>query len=198
MAVYDNVDDNFFITQGYKIVGRCDAYWKDPIAYKVQLSGEAYVPISPVNIIMAFTNRSNFLFTSSSDTSTTLTLDPRMRSNVQEIYDIGNQQIKFTTYFSPELRFPMPDINETLRAISFIIFFEAGGAWSDYQKSRLDQTGYGFGCGFRLSPRKYYSTYLFQFPAGLYIGYRIGDNKVRPSLISHRDDLYYINLSASF
>jgi outer membrane protein assembly factor BamA len=198
MAVYDNVDDNFFITQGYKIVGRCDAYWKDPIAYKVQFSGEAYLPISPANIIMAFTNRSNFLFTSSRDTTTTLTLDPRMRSNVQEIYDIENQQVKFTTYFSPELRFPMPDINEILRAISFIIFFEAGGAWSDYQKSRLDQTGYGFGCGFRLSPRKYYSTYLFQFPAGMYVGYRIGGDKVRPSLISHRDDLYYINLSASF
>jgi outer membrane protein assembly factor BamA len=198
LLVYDDLDDNFFITRGFKISGKYDTYWKNPIAYKGQVSGELYLPVPFFDIVMALTTRENFLFTEKNDTVTTLTLDSKMRTNVQEISDINNQQIKFTSYSSTELRFPMPDLFENLDALSFVVFAEAGGAWADYSLVSLQQTRFGVGIGLRLSPRRHYSSFIFQFPAGLYLGYRFGDTKTRASLISHRDELYYINLSASF
>ena len=34
MTVYDSLDDNFFITQGYKLLGDFETYWRSPLAYK--------------------------------------------------------------------------------------------------------------------------------------------------------------------
>jgi outer membrane protein assembly factor BamA len=198
MVMYDNLDDNFFVTQGLKMVGDYEAYWKKPMAYKAQVSGEVYLPIPMFNLIAAASHRSNFLFAEKKDKTVTLSLDNRMRTNVQEIQNIGEQRIKFTTYTSAELRFPLPQDVEMFRGLSFILFGEAGGAWSEYNAVSLKQTQFGFGIGLRLSPRKHYSSFLFQFPAGLYIGYRVGDNRPRPTLVSHRDQMYYINLTASF
>jgi len=197
MLLYDSLDDNFFITQGYKLMGEYETYWKSPLAYKAQASAELYIPVPFFNLIVAVNNRTNFLFTSPKDLVTTLTLDSRMRTNVQEIQTVSNQQIKLTTYSSAEMRFPMPDWGD-LKNLSFVVFTEGGGAWADYQLVSLAETRFGGGIGFRLSPRKHYSSFLFQFPAGLYLGYRIGDSKVKPTLISHRDQMYYINLTASF
>lgn len=197
MTVWDSLDDNFFITQGYKLVGDIETFWQSPLAYKGQFSGEIYVPVPMFNLIAAIDNRTNFLFTKKKDTTTTLSLDTRMRTNVQEIQTVDEQQVKLTTYSSAEMRFPIRDIGN-LQDLSFIIFGEAGGAWSSYSNLSLSQSRFGIGIGIRMSPRKHYSSFLFQFPAGLYLGYRIGDSNVRPTLVSHRDQLYYINLTASF
>ena len=197
MTVWDSLDDNFFITQGYKLVGDIETFWQSPLAYKGQFSGELYVHVPMFNLIAAVDNRTNFLFTKKKDTTTTLSLDTRMRTNVQEIQTVDEQQVKLTTYSSAEMRFPIPDIGD-LQDLSFIIFGEAGGAWASYSNLSLSQSRFGIGIGVRLSPRKHYSSFLFQFPAGLYLGYRIGDSNVRPTLVSHRDQLYYINLTASF
>lgn len=198
LTVYDNLDDNFFITQGYKITGQFEALWQSPLAYEAETGAEIYIPIPFFNLIAAVNNRSNFLFVENKDKDTTLSLDTRMRTNVQEIQNADVQQIKMTTYLSSELRFPMPENNEWTRDTSFVVFGEAGGAWGTYSAVSLAQTRYGFGVGLRLSPRKHYSSFLFQFPAGIYIGYRTGDTRVKWSLVSHRDSTYYINLTASF
>jgi len=199
MIVYDDLDDNFFITQGFKFLGDYETFWKkNNLAYKGQVSGELYVPLPFFNLIAAMDQRNNFLFLNDKDTTTTLSLDNRMRTNVQEIQNIGEQQIKFTSYTSAELRFPLPQDYEITRDVSFIIFGEAGGAWASYSDVSLQGMQFGFGVGLRLSPRKHYSSFLFQFPAGLYIGYRTGDSKPRPTLISHRDQTYYISLTAAF
>ena len=197
MAVWDSLDDNFFITQGYKFLGDFQTYWKYYLAYKAQLSAELYVPVPMLNFIGAVNNRTNCLITRKNDSSTTLSLDTRMRTNVQEIQTVMEQQVNLTTYSSAELRFPIPDMGE-IKDLSFIIFAEAGGAWASYSDLSLAESRYGFGIGLRMSPRKHYSSFLFQFPAGLYVGYRVGDSRVKPTLISHRDELYYINLTASF
>jgi outer membrane protein assembly factor BamA len=197
MAVWDSLDDNFFITQGYKLLGDIETYWRNPLAYKGQFSGELYVPVPMFNLIGVVDNRTNCLFTYRKDTKTTLSLDSRMRTNVQEIQTVDEQQIKLTTYSSAEMRFPIPDIGN-IQDLCFVIFGEAGGAWSSYSNLSLSQSRYGFGIGLRMSPRKHYSSFLFQFPAGFYLGYRVGDSRVRPTLVSHRDQLYYINLTASF
>jgi len=198
MAVYDNLDDNFFITQGYKLVGDFESIWQKPQAYKAQFSGELYIPIPLFNVIVAVDNRSNFLIINQNDTTTTLQTDDRMRTNVQEIQNIGDTQLKMTTYASGELRFPLPEDIEALKDMSFVLFGEAGGSWASYNAASLKETHYGFGIGLRLSPRKNYSSFLFLFPAGLYIGYRVGDSRVKPTIVSHRDETYYINLTASF
>ncbi|MGL4370982.1 MAG: hypothetical protein ACRCUT_15120, partial [Spirochaetota bacterium] len=197
MMVYDSLDDNFFVTEGYKLVGEYETFWQSPLAYKAQVSGELYLPAPFFSLIVALNNRTNFLFTSPDDTSTTLNLDTRMRTNVQEIQTVDDEQIKVTTYSSAEMRFPIPDL-WSLKNLSFILFMEGGGAWSDYDLVSLREVQFGGGIGIRLAPRKHYSSFLFQFPAGLYLGYRIGDSRVKPTLVSHRDDLYYINLTASF
>lgn len=199
MLMYDDLDDNFFITQGYKVMGDYETYWKrSNLAYKGQVSGELYIPVPFFNLIAAMNQRNNFLIVNKKDSTTTLSLDSRMRTNVQEIENFGDQQTKFTSYTSAELRFPLPQGNEYTRDVSFIIFGEAGGAWSSYSDVSLKGTQFGVGVGLRLSPRKHYSSFLFQFPAGLYIGYRSGDSRPRPTLISHRDSTYYINLTAAF
>jgi outer membrane protein assembly factor BamA len=198
ILMYDDLDDNFFITQGFKLLGEYETLWQKPLAYKTQFSGELYVPVPFFNLIAAIDNRTNFLIADHKDKKTTLSLDTRMRTNVQEIRYIGEQQIKITTYSSAELRFPMPQNVDMFKDMSFVIFGEVGGAWSEYRAVSLQQTQFGIGIGFRLSPRKHYSSFLFQFPAGLYIGYRVGDTKPKTSLVSHRDQMYYINLTASF
>jgi outer membrane protein assembly factor BamA len=198
MMVYDDLDDNFFITQGFKLMGEFETIWKLPRVYKAQASGEVYIPIPFFNVIVAMNNRSNFLVADKKDKISTLQTDERMRTNVQEIQSIGDTQIKMTTYTSGELRFPLPQDVDALRDMCFIIFGEAGGSWGDYNAVSLKETRYGFGIGLRLSPRKHYSSFLFQFPAGLYFGYRVGDTRVKPTLVSHRDEMYYINLTASF
>jgi hypothetical protein len=198
MLVYDDVDDNFFITQGYKLVGDYETMWRKKLAYKTGVSGEIYIPVPFFNMIAAVNSRSNFLIIDKSDTTTTLQTDDRMRTSVQVLSKIGVEQIRMTTYSSGELRFPLPQGYAYLEDMSFVLFGEAGGAWSEYNAISLQQTKYGFGIGLRLSPRKHYSSFLFQFPAGLYIGYRVGDTRVKPTLVSHRDKLYYISLSAGF
>lgn len=196
--VFDNLDDNFFVTQGFKAYVEYEAYWKSEIAHKFGFNGEVYLPVPVFNLIAGVANRSNILFTGAQDQETSLSLEPRMRSNVQQIETIADQQLKLTTYTTIELRFPMPEIKSIVKDYSLIIFAEAGGAWADYTLFNMAQVMYGFGAGFRLSPRKHYSSFLFQFPAGLYLGYRAGDSSAKLSLISHRDELYYINLTASF
>lgn len=199
MILFDNLDDNFFIQQGFKAVLEYEAYWKEIVAHKMGFSGEIYLPIPAFSLIGAFAHRSYVLLTDDADTKTTLSLDQRMRTNVQEVGNIDEQQIKLTTYTSIELRFPLPEIKGIVRDLSFLVFAEAGGAWSDLNGVRMEETRYGFGIGFRLSPRRHYSSFLFQFPAGLYLGYRTGDKSPRfAGPISHRDNLYYINLTASF
>ncbi len=198
LLLFDNLNDNFFITQGYKLFLEYEVFWKSNIAHKLGVNGEVYIPIPVFNLIAAVNNRSYILFTGSSDTETTLALDKRMRTNVQEITDINNQAIHLTTYTSIELRFPMKWLRKVTKDLSFVVFAEAGGAWANYDSFTMVEVNYGFGLGFRLSPRKHYSSFLFQFPAGLYLGYRAGDKKATPTLISHRDNLYYINLTASF
>lgn len=196
--IYDSLNDNFFISQGVKISLEYETYWKQNMAHKVGIAGEIYVPVPIFNLISAASSRSYILFTDKKDKETSLSLDAKMRTNVQEITDINNQQIKFTNFSSIELRFPLPEIKKIVKDLSFIIFAEAGGAWADYSLLKIEEVKYGFGIGFRLSPRQHYSSFLFQFPAGLYLGYRTGDSKTKTTLTSHRDDFYYINLTASF
>jgi hypothetical protein len=197
MLLYDNLDDNFFIRQGVKAFLEYEVFWQELMAQKLGFSGEIYLPIPTFGIIAAFAHRSYSLFTDSGDKTTSLNLDKRMRTNVQALENIAQQQIKLTTYTSMDLRFPLPA--ELVENLAFIVFAEAGGAWGDLNAISLAQTLYGFGIGFRLSPRKHYSSFLFQFPAGIYLGYRVGDNKPKVAgPISHRDKLYYINLTASF
>ncbi|HCL56337.1 MAG TPA: hypothetical protein DHW82_04935 [Spirochaetia bacterium] len=197
--LYDNLDDNFFATQGAKVFLEYEVFWQEMMAHKFSFSGEIYIPIPLFNLISTVNNRTSFLVTKKGDSQTTLTLDTRTRTDVQEIQQLTNQQIKFTTYISPELRFPLPPIKGIVTDLSFILFAEAGGAWADVDLIKPEEVKYGFGIGFRLSPKRHYSSFLFQFPAGLYLGYRVGDKKLTsPTLISHRDEFYYINLTASF
>lgn len=196
--LYDNLDDSFFINQGFRISIDNELFWKKNLAYKAGFNGELYLPIPVMESVIAFVNKTEILVTHKEDKDTSLSLNPRMRTNVQEIFNINNQQIKFTLYGSAEIRFALTQIENLIKDLSFVVFIEAGGAWEDYSFISLKNTLYGFGLGLRLSPRKHYSDFLFQFPAGVYIGYRIGEDKVKPSLISHRDSLYYIHLTASF
>lgn len=199
LFIFDDVDDNFFITQGYKLTGYYEAAWKNPLSYKTGYSGEIYVPVPFFNLIVAVNSRSNFLIADKKDTTSTLKTDDRMRTSVQEVENSTDMtQIKVTTYSTAELRFPIPPVISFLEDFSFVIFGEAGGAWSEYTMVSLQQTRFGFGVGLRMSPRKHYSSFLFQFPAGLYVGYRISDNRVKTTLVSHRDNTYYISLGASF
>lgn len=197
--LFDNLDDNFFIRQGYKLSLEYEIYWQKLLAHKLGMAGELYVPLPNFGIIAAIAHRSYGLFTSNEDKETTLSLDERMRTNVQEIETSDNLQIKVTTYTSLEIRIPIPPFKKIVRDLSFVIFAEMGGAWADFDLVSLAETRYGFGIGLRLSPKKHYSSFLFSFPAAIYLGYRTGDKK--PDFagpISHRDDLYYINLTASF
>jgi hypothetical protein len=199
LLIFDDVDDNFFISQGYKISGYYESAWKNPLSYKTGCSGEVYVPVPFFNLIAAVNTRSNFLIADKNDKTSTLKTDDRMRTSVQEVESSSDStQIKMTTYSSAELRFPFPSGINVLEDLSFVIFGEAGGAWSGYDSMSLQQTRFGFGIGLRMSPRKHYSSFLFQFPAGLYLGYRISDTKVKTTLVSHRDNTYYISLGASF
>jgi hypothetical protein len=199
LVIFDDVDDNFFISQGYKFSGYYEATWKNPLSYKTGCSGEVYVPVPFFNLIAALNSRSNFLIADKKDTTSTLKTDDRMRTSVQEVENSSETtQIKMTTYSSAELRFPFPTSISVLQDLSFVIFGEAGGAWSGYNNMSLQQAKFGFGIGLRMSPRKHYSSFLFQFPAGLYLGYRISDTKVKTTLVSHRDNTYYISLGASF
>ncbi len=198
MFVYDSLNDTFFISQGLKLLLEYEVFWKTKMAQRLGFSGEIYLPIPIFDLIAAVSNRSNILFTDPSDTETTLSLDSKMRTSVQEITDIDYQQIKLTTYSSIELRFPLSFVKKYTDALSFVLFAEAGAAWREYDLFSMADISYGFGIGFRLSPRKHYSSFLFQFPAGLYLGYRSGTTSPDLTLISHRDSLYYINLTASF
>jgi len=192
--VWDNVDDNFFITQGLKLGFESQLFWGKNLSNKIGSIIEFYLPAPMFNLIFAVTNRTYVLLSKKND-SISLSLDKKMRTNVQVIEDIMSGITKATTYFSIEFRFP----TNIIESLSFVVFAEAGGAWRDYKSVSIENVLYGFGVGLRLSPRKHYSSFFFQFPAGFYLGYRAGDKK--PSIagpISHRDDYYYINLSAGF
>jgi len=195
IVLWDDIDNSFFITQGIKLGLESQVFFGEKISNRIGTNIEVYIPAPMFNLIFAVTNRS-YILLSSKDDKTSLSLDKRMRTNVQVIENLENNITKATTYTSIEFRFPVKILIDDL---SFIVFGEAGGAWKDYKSIKLENVLYGFGLGFRLSPKKHYSSFLFQFPAGIYVGYRTGEKY--PAVagpISHRDDYYYINLIAGF
>ena len=97
-----------------------------------------------------------------------------MRTNVQEIQNVDEQQIMLTTYSSVEMRFssPIPDYG-SIHDLCFIVFRRSGRSLVKLPFLSLAETRYGFGIGFGCPREQHYSSFLFQFPAGLYLGYRI-------------------------
>ena len=85
---------------------------------------------------------------------------------------------------------------------SYLVFFLEGGAlWPNLQSIRLSDIGLGIGIGFRWSPNKYHHSFLFGFPGSVNIGIKLKrENLDSPSftLLQHRDQFFYLNLTGGF
>jgi len=194
MLMFDNLDDNFFptygfrtfLTLGFSIFGDFDNY--SLLDYKLEI----YVPMMK-QLTLAVYGHLSFLFTSDKEYS--LSLEDRRKTSAQEDTALGLDQIKYSSYFIFEFRYRFQD------QFALYVFAETGGAWGEISRSRFRELSYGIGFGFRIAPRQHYYAHIFKYPWSFNVGYNVTnkeDNEIFLSVVSSRDEFYYINLQAAF
>ena len=190
----DSLDDNFYPTRGVRtilslelpLVSEFDFYLI--VDHKLEI----YVPLQ-WNLTFAFYEHSAFAFTDGSRIS--LTLEERRKTTAQDRLAETLEQMKMAVYSCIEFRWRL------LSQFAFVFFGEAGGAWENIGDFQPLDMQYGIGIGFRVAPRQHYYAHIFKYPWSVNFGFNIssrGKDDLSYSIVSSRDEYYYINLQASF
>ena len=104
-------------------------------------------------------------------------------------------RIGMTAYACMEFRWRFLD--------QFALFFygESAGAWERINDFAMRDLHFGIGLGLRIAPRQHYYAHIFKYPWSFSFGYNIssrGKDDISYTIVSSRDEYYYINLQASF
>lgn len=194
MLLFRTVDDNFYPTRGirtyltasHSLLSQYQAYLR--LDYKL----EAYLPLLN-RLVAALYGHLSGLVTSDPDLS--LSLEERRRTTAQDDLALGVEQKKFSAFGSLEFRI------QVWQDFYLVLFGESGGVWATANQARFRDLSWGIGLGLRVAPREHYFAHIFKYPWSCNIGYNIS-NKEDPelsfSVVSARDEYYYINLQSSF
>ena len=190
----DSLDDNFYPTRGIRtilsfeipLLSEYDSYLI--IDHKLEL----YVPLQ-WNFTFALYAHSAYAFTD--DERVSLSLEERRKTTAQDRLAEDLERMELTAYACLEFRWRF------LSQFALVFFGEAGGAWETITDFQPRDVQYGIGLGFRIAPRQHYYAHIFKYPWSLNFGFNISSRQkddISYSIVSSRDEYYYINLQASF
>lgn len=194
MFMLDMLDDNFFPTKGIRtyLTWTTSLINENRNFHQLDYKLEFYWPLLN-RITFSFYGHASMLFTD--DLLLTLPLEENRRTTAQDYTAMGLQQKKMNLYGIIEFRWRF------LEEYSIGAFGEAAAAWLQPEDFDIFDLGYGIGLSFRMAPREHYSAHIIKYPWSVNIGFNISDRhdkKPLISMLSSRDEYYYINLQASF
>lgn len=194
MIMIDTLNDNFFPTRGIRtfLTWTTSLFNENKNFHQLDYKLEFYWPLLN-KITFNFYGHSSFLFTK--DTLQTLNLEENRKTTAQDYAAIGLTQKKMNLYGIIEFRWRF------LKKYAIGAFGEASGAWDSLRNFDIFELAYGIGISFRMAPREHYSAHIIKYPWSINIGFNISDqNDKKPvvSMVSSRDEYYYINLQAAF
>ncbi len=193
ILMYNSLNDTFNPIRGIRTILYYDLIpEKKSWAHTLELKGDFYVPIHRY-ITLGFYLHNSYLFTEYNNL--TLFSYANQRSNAQSR---NLNLIRSTLFASVEIRFSTKAI---LDDSYFVFFLEAGGLWERLRDIHPKDIGYGIGIGLRWAPNKYYHSFIFGFPGSINIGIRLNKKDYNSpifTLLQHRDQFFYLNLTGGF
>ena len=191
---FNNLNDNFNPGRGVKLYGSYTPIFSaDGMSHRFDVRAEAYYS-NFRKLTFGVYSRFSYLITDD-PLSTGLSAFRNIRLSVMQSSTEGISTAAW--YFVHDIRYSLGSLLDGLFAVGFL---EIGGMWPDIENITHTNLDYGAGIGLRYSPNEYSGAFFLDFPAGLYAGIRISQPEAGTefTLMTHRDDYYYINLTVSF
>ncbi len=192
LFLYNSLNDTFNPDRGIRSIISYDIIPEASFTHSLLGQSDFYFSLSR-SIILGFFLQGNYMI--SKDNTNTLYEYPNRRTDAQTTeLDL----VRATLFASFELRFSTRKI---LDDSYFVTFFEAGGLWPSFDAISTDEIGLGVGIGLRWAPSKYHHSFLFGFPGSINIGIKLSKKDYKSpnfSLLQHRDQFFYLNLTGGF
>lgn len=189
---YNSLNDSFNPDRGMRSIFSYTISPFTEVSHIIDGQIDYYFVLSP-EIVFAMILQGSYLM--SEDQSDTLFAYSNRRTSAP-VRDLPIARV--SSYVSAETRFSTPFIVDQSY---FVLFFETGGIWRAKEDINPEDLGYGAGIGFRWAPNKNYHSFLFGFPGSINIGTKLSPNDYKSpnfTLLQHRDQYYYLNLTAGF
>lgn len=190
----DSLDDNFYPTRGIRTILSFEVPLLSEYDFYLIIDHkfEIYVPLQ---WNFTFTLYGHTAYAITDDSNISLSLEERRKTTAQDRLAENLNRMEMTAYGCMEFRWRF------LSQFAFCFFGEAGGAWEKISDFDIKDVQYGIGIGFRIAPRQHYFAHIFKYPWSINLGFNITSREKEDlsySIVSSRDEYYYINLQASF
>ncbi len=192
LLLYNSLNDTFNPDRGIRSIFSYDVIPEGSFTHILLSQSDFYISLSR-SIILGFFLQGSYMI--SDDNSNTLYEYSNRRTDAQTT---GLDLVRATFFASFELRISTRAI---LDDSYFVTFLEAGGLWPSFDAISTDEMGLGAGIGLRWAPSKYHHSFLFGFPGSINVGIKLSKKDYKNpnfSLLQHRDQFFYLNLTGGF
>jgi len=192
ILIYNSLNDIFNPDRGIRVAASYEIIPETGISHTMTGQFDTYFKLHR-SITLGWFAKASYLISDNPESQLYPYFNRRTDASVLE-----SENVRVTAFGSVDLRLSTRELLDN----SYLVFFLEGGAlWPEINSISLLDIGLGIGVGFRWSPNKYHHAFLFGFPGSINIGINLRKNQgdsTSFTLLQHRDQFFYLNLTGGF